>query len=637
MSGPVSNCPNCGGPIQFRWSGAVQTTCPYCASILVRHDLELERVGVVSDLPAAGSPIQIGTQGRYGDRRFTVTGRIVYEYERGTWSEWHLAMGDGSSGWLSDAQAEYAVTFVDPNPGPLPRADELRPGVQLRRGDTVYEASTLTRARYRGVEGELPFEYWDKEEVVFADFRTRDTRFATVDYSEEPPLLFRGEFVEWDALALTNLRADDETATRVQGTRGLNCPNCGNAVELRDPANAVNVGCTSCGSILDATSPALKLLQRFNQKVRVKPRIPLGTTGTLDGEPYQVLGFQVRGVRVEGVEYAWREYLLHNRARGYRYLTEYNGHWNDVVTLRSRPEEGVESGRPVARMNGVTFRHFQTSLAKTSFVLGEFPWQVRVGDKVTAHDFVDPPRMLSAEETPEETTWSLGTYTAPDKIWQTFKLEGRPPAPTGVFANQPSPHGGSAGRMWKTFGLLLLVFFGILFWRMAENPWRPVLTETHRWAPGLPGEGAVVTQPFELDGRTSAVGVDISTDVSNSWAFFNLALINEETRTAYEVSREISYYHGVDGGERWSEGSSSDDVRIPSVPSGRYVLHVAPEAGAPVNYSLKVERDVPALSFYFIALLLLLVPPVLTALRSGSFETQRWAESDYAASSDDDD
>ena len=38
--------------------------------------------------------------------------------------------------------------------------------------------------------------------------------------------------------------------------------------------------------------------------------------------------------------------------------------------------------------------------------------------------------------------------------------------------------------------------------------------------------------------------------------------------------------------------------------------------------------------------LALLVPPILTALRAASFETQRWAESDHApasSSSDDDD
>ena len=50
MSDRAGNCPNCGAPIQFRWSAAVQTTCEYCHSILVRTDVDLKKVGEVADL-----------------------------------------------------------------------------------------------------------------------------------------------------------------------------------------------------------------------------------------------------------------------------------------------------------------------------------------------------------------------------------------------------------------------------------------------------------------------------------------------------------------------------------------------------------------------------------------------------------
>ena len=70
----------------------------------------------------------------------------------------------------------------------------------------TYEVTTITRARYRGVEGELPFEYWDKTEMFFVDLETSDGRFATIDYSESEPLLFLGETVEFEDLQLKNLR-----------------------------------------------------------------------------------------------------------------------------------------------------------------------------------------------------------------------------------------------------------------------------------------------------------------------------------------------------------------------------------------------------------------------------------------------
>jgi hypothetical protein len=201
----LANCPNCGAPIRFRWSSAVQTVCEYCHSILVRRDVNLEKVGAVADLPADSSPIQIATEGVYRNRPFVVIGRILYEYEAGGWNEWHLMFSDGTSGWLSDAQLQYAVSFLVAMKG-LPPAASVQRGQQFRWYDTVHQVTCLTRARYRGVQGELPFEYWDKEQVLFADLQTHDARFGTLDYSDPEPLLFLGEAVEFDSLQLKNLR-----------------------------------------------------------------------------------------------------------------------------------------------------------------------------------------------------------------------------------------------------------------------------------------------------------------------------------------------------------------------------------------------------------------------------------------------
>lgn len=209
MRGPAGRCPNCTAPIRFRWSSAVQTTCEACRSVVVRHDVDLETIGEVSDLPVDDSPIQIGTEGRVDDKPFTVIGRIVYEYEDGGWNEWHLVFADGTSGWLSDAQLEYAVSRLAEPGAPPPAAEAVRLGQEYPWQGTYLTVSTLTRARYKGVEGELPFEYWGKDEVLFADLRGHDATFATLDYSDGAPLLFVGRFVEYDDLALRNVRSFD--------------------------------------------------------------------------------------------------------------------------------------------------------------------------------------------------------------------------------------------------------------------------------------------------------------------------------------------------------------------------------------------------------------------------------------------
>jgi hypothetical protein len=206
MSRRVANCPNCGALIHFRWSSAIQTTCEYCRSILVRHDVDLERVGEVADLPANASPIQLGTEGAYHGRSFEVVGRILYEYEAGQWNEWHMLYSNGTSGWLSDAQADYAVTELASHHQSLPAPSEIATGQAFHWNGHEYRVTAKTRARYVGVQGELPFEYWDKDEIDFVDLRSGDRRFATIDCSGTDPLLFLGEAVTFDELHLKNLR-----------------------------------------------------------------------------------------------------------------------------------------------------------------------------------------------------------------------------------------------------------------------------------------------------------------------------------------------------------------------------------------------------------------------------------------------
>lgn len=205
MSQPTANCPNCGAPIQFRWSSAVQTACPFCKSILVRTDLDVKKVGEVADLPPDPSPIQLLTAGSFRNMKFEVTGRLVYEYEDGGWNEWHIVFSNGSSGWLSDAQLQYAVSTLAPAQA-LPAQAEISRGKHLNFNQVDFEVATLTVATYKGFEGELPFPYYGKSDMLFADLRSTGVQFGTLDYSDDAPLLYLGEWVDFDALQLKNLR-----------------------------------------------------------------------------------------------------------------------------------------------------------------------------------------------------------------------------------------------------------------------------------------------------------------------------------------------------------------------------------------------------------------------------------------------
>jgi ribosomal protein S27E len=429
--------------------------------------------------------------------------------------------------------------------------------------------------------------------------------------------------------------------------RSVNCPNCGAATAVRTFGHAVNVVCQSCGSILDAKDPGVGILQQYTEAVRYEPLIPLGTRGKIlkatsasgpqrDAD-HEVVGFQVREIFVDDVAYQWREYLLFNPYYGFHYLTEYDGHWNLVTTLRSLPEGGATpSGGGSRSYHGHTFRHFQTANARTAFVLGEFPWQVRVGETATVADYVAPPRMLSGEMTADkEATWSLGEYVDGADIWSRLSLPGAPPGRHGVFANQPTPFGGGAKRMWRSAALLIVL--ATLLWgvHLATAREKVAFAQAFTYDPRGSQDTSFVTPVFELDGRPSAVRVETAADVDNQWVGVGYALINDETGRTYDFAREVSYYHGVDEGESWSEGSLRDGVTLSRIPSGRYFLRIEPEgdrAGHQVRYRVRVIRDAATSIWFLAALVLILIPPIASTWRSVRFERRRWAESDRAPS-----
>ena len=97
------------------------------------------------------------------------------------------------------------------------------------------------------------------------------------------------------------------------------------------------------------------------------------------------------------------------------------------------------------------------------YVLGEFPWRVKVGDGAELRDYIAPPKMLSMEQAKGEIAWSLGEYVRGAEIWSSFALAGTPSPAKGTYANQPSPYEGRVGGVWRLCLLFLILTFLLSF------------------------------------------------------------------------------------------------------------------------------------------------------------------------------
>ncbi|OGS01686.1 MAG: hypothetical protein A2V88_11030 [Elusimicrobia bacterium RBG_16_66_12] len=199
-------CPSCGGGVPFRTSIGLLAVCPFCRSLVQRKDLLLEDLGKVAQLQADGTPLQVGARGKYLGSPFEAVGRVQLRMPVGFWNEWAIVFADGRQGWLGEAQGTYAVSFLVE--AKVPAFADLKLGMKVKIGETSYRVRELVKARYVAAEGELPYKppLGMSEAVPSADLIAPGGVFATLDYSETPPVVFAGSYQEFDALEFTGLR-----------------------------------------------------------------------------------------------------------------------------------------------------------------------------------------------------------------------------------------------------------------------------------------------------------------------------------------------------------------------------------------------------------------------------------------------
>ena len=632
-----AHCPSCGAPVVFKSASSVFAVCEYCQSTLVRHDQNLEDIGKMAALVEDRSPLQLGTEGSYKGVHFALIGRIQIKYSQGIWNEWHLLFDDMRTGWLSEAGGEYVLTFAQFVAEALPQFDSLKIGQRFVLASQTWTVSNIENAECIAGQGELPFKVGAGYPVAAVDLRNQ-ANFATLDYSETPPLLFVGEAVDFKSLKMANLRDGMAIPTKAVEARVFRCPSCGSPMAARSK-EILAVGCASCGAVVDAADESYRILSKSlgMRDEKYSPRLPLGSKGRLEGKPVEVIGFLVKRCVVDGLAYNWSEYLLAAELGTYRWLTEYNGHWNVVDVLSKPPAGGIIEVDSV-RHGGQVFKHFSTTqAAEVIQVAGEFTWRVRRGETNRVVDYVAPPLMLSSESTGNDLTWSQGSYVEPQVIAEAFGLKADLPKPTAVFANQPNAWSETNRRIWSLFWKLALAAILVQAFFIFVSSGKLLLRQDFTFEP-LRGE-EVQTREFEITGQPRKIAVRNQTSLDNNWIGLDMMLVNKVTGAAWPAARELSFYSGYDDGH-WTEGSREDEVVFLNIPAGTYYLtldpDVAPDKPVAVRDQLEVHTAGAGWSNFVLVMIFLIIFPIFTSTRHAAFEARRWAESDHAPVSSDD-
>ncbi|MFN4117733.1 DUF4178 domain-containing protein [Acidovorax sp.] len=417
-------CPGCGAPVEFKSAQSTHAVCGYCQSTVVRSGDVLTRLGKMAELFDDHSPLQLMASGRIQldckDVPFTLIGRLQYKGDAGVWTEWVAFLQDGTTATLGEDNGAYVFTRpIDPG-REMPAPERFRIGTTTAINGKPYSVAYTGQASLISAQGELPKLPPLGHPFGMVELRSADGEVVSIDYSHTPPGVERGKAVLLEDLQLQGLK--DESAKDVKGSRQFNCPHCGAPVQVK-LSTTKSITCGSCASVIDLSSGVGGELRSAEQDEPVRPIIPLGSKGQLQGVHWQVVGFQHRmGVAPGDDEhFGWSEYLLYNQKRGFAFLVDSEEGWSMVRPTTGAPQLSG-SGRTATYL-GTKYELKYTYEAETTYVLGEFYWQVTRGQKTSNRDFASAKGLLSLEQTPNEVTWSAGDKLASDTVAKAFNLQ----------------------------------------------------------------------------------------------------------------------------------------------------------------------------------------------------------------------
>ena len=449
-------CPGCGAPVEFLSAQSTHAVCPYCQSTVVRSGEVLTRIGKMAELFDDHSPLQLMASGRITldgkELPFTLIGRLQYKSAAGVWTEWAAFLQDGTLATLGEDNGAYVFTRPLETDRTMPEAARFLIGSTTAINGKPYSVAYSGQASLISAQGELPKLPPLGQPFDMVELRSADGEVVSIDYGHTPPNVERGRAVLLDDLQLTGLKG--ESAKDEKG-RQFNCPHCGAPVQVK-LATSKSITCPSCASIIDLGSGVGAELLSAEQDDPVRPIIPLGSRGQLQGVAWQVVGFQHRmGVEPgDDEQFGWSEYLLYNQKRGFAFLVDSQDGWSMVRPTTGAPQMAA-SGRSATYL-GTTYQLKSSYNAETTYVLGEFYWQVSRGQKTSNRDFESSKGLLSMEQSSNEITWSAGDKMSSDTIVQAFKLQDKKDV---LQRNDPGPFVAAKGLGCAT---ILLIGFVIL-------------------------------------------------------------------------------------------------------------------------------------------------------------------------------
>jgi hypothetical protein len=398
----------------------------------------------------------------------------------------------------------------------------------------------------------------------------------------------------------------------------INCPSCGGTLEVLGGGRQISsLTCKYCGSVLD-TENEYKVLAKFAKVTLPKSPFRLGMQGVIQGVAFTIIGMVafscVKGRSVG--EDTWLDFMLFSPTHGYAWLSYEEG--NTIFSRRTRdlPSRDMAKLSPKDKFTfqNQNYQFYEAYRAYVTYVQGELTWIARRDDMIRIYEAIRPPFGVALEKNFNESEYSISEYLDAAEVYKSFGITASPEEkfhPLKPFLAPKTKAFSKASALFAGVALLMVIILSIFHdgKLIAEDAFNALSR----------------TIAFHIDNPEHLVELDIESNVDNNWIYFDISVLDADDEEVYALGEEISYYHGYEGGESWSEGSRSATAFFKVERAGDYRLEFSAPENSYSFYTHVTIRENVVRSLYFVILLVIFgLGTLIYLVKYASYYSKLW-------------
>ncbi len=619
-------CPSCSSVITFS-SGSNNIIVCACGKVLRLKESGSLAITDLETVSNSTSFIAPGASGTLNGKKFNITGRFILKGKNWIFNYWTIVFENGETSYLGEGYGTYTILKTGDI---MPALNSFKINLlKLNDSTTLQKDEQFFLVRKNSdvamkIEGEV-FLPETMPAINILDLFSEKGNFITViEFVRDVIRYYDTEFVNFPDLHITGLKTTNTTKTFV-------CLHCYKTLPVKANPFTISISCKHCGThhFLDEATEMLKETGR--NKIDILPDIEIGSIGTIKGNSFEVIGYSLKEEN-NADSAQWREYVLFNREEGFVFLSEYEGNWIYLKEVDRPPIVGKNS-RDHFNFTGNHYDLYNAYSYTVISAIGEHPYDITTTSDYYVREYISPPFMWSSEEGKQEKNWFFGQHINHKEILDNFTFPVNKPDKSGIGMLQPTGVI-NKGRFIQIMLVALLLMIAIHMATGYGKQEKVIFEQSYSFNDST-NNITIVTPKFKLDKWKSNIKFNINAGVYNNWFELSGSLINTDNGKEYSFSKGVEYYAGYSEGEKWTEGSTSNEAYLTGITPGNYFLNLTgtrdPAGYNRVdNFSVTVTYDVRTDRNLLFAILIIAIIGAIQYYIFYNYNKKRWQNSRYS-------